>query len=265
VPELVEVELYRRVAERALHRTIAGIHAPDAWYLKKGLVAESMDVLVGLHFAATERRGKLLVLPTQAADGREGPTVGLRFGMSGRLVVDGVAGVEDLQYAPKTAPAARYVRFQARFQDGGALAVDDPRRLGGVELDPALSALGPDAAGLNADQLRLVLGASRAPLKTRLMDQSKIAGVGNLIADEVLWQAGLSPLRVAGSLDASEVVSLARQVREVVRRLGQRGGSHMGDLGDQRRPGGRCPLDGSALARATVGGRTTWWCPQHQH
>jgi formamidopyrimidine-DNA glycosylase len=103
-----------------------------------------------------------------------------------------------------------------------------------------------------------------APLKARLMDQQRLAGVGNLLADEMLWRAGLDPARRTPLSDA-ELVTLHKAVRATLRLLGRRGGSHMGDLMEERRPGGHCPLDGAELRRATVGGRTTYWCPQHQH
>ncbi|HET9060701.1 MAG TPA: DNA-formamidopyrimidine glycosylase family protein [Acidimicrobiales bacterium] len=264
MPELVEVEVYRAGAAGALYRPISGIKAFDAWYLKRGLLAGDLDALVGLHFTAAQRHGKLLVMHTSSSGRRAGPVLGLRFGMSGRLVVDGVSGVNDLRYAQSVRTDGRYVRFEVRFEDGGTLAVHDPRRLGGVEMEPDLRALGPDAASITTAPLRGALGTSAVPLKVRLMDQSRLAGVGNLIADEVLWCAGLSPLRAAGALDPEEVEVLAGQLRRVVGELSRRGGSHLGDLAGQRRPGGSCPRDGSPLERSRIGGRTTWWCPVHQ-
>ena len=101
-------------------------------------------------------------------------------------------------------------------------------------------------------------------MKARLLDQSKVAGIGNLIGDEVLWRAALSPLRPAGSLSATEVRRLHRNLNRVLTELLDRGGSHLGELMDERHRDGRCPKDGALLSRATVGGRTTYWCPQHQ-
>ena len=109
--------------------------------------------------------------------------------------------------------SARYDRFGLVFTDGGHLRVRDPRRLGGVQLDPFETGLGPDAGAVTLGHLRSALAGSRAPLKARLMDQSRLAGVGNLIADEVLWRAGLSPLRPAGGLSAAELRRLHRHLR----------------------------------------------------
>lgn len=261
VPELPEVERYRTLAAAtALGREIAAVDAPDAWILKRGTSAGALAAaLVGRRFTGARRRGKLLVLDV---DG-DAPSLGLRFGMTGRLLVDGAAGVDRLQYAP-LAVHHRWDRFAVRFSDGGDLRLHDPRRLGGVELDPEEDRLGPDALTVTAAQLAGALAGSTAPLKARLLDQRRLAGVGNLIADEVLWRAGYSPLRPAGSLSAEEVRRLQAELRRSLRLLMRRGGAHTGDLGPERRPGGRCPRDGAELVRATVGGRTTWWCPAHQ-
>ncbi len=264
MPEMIEVEAYRALAERAaLCRPIASVDARDAWYLKGGLIAEALTVLIGCHFSAARRRGKLLLLETAGSDGAAGPVLGLRFGMSGRLLVDGTPGVARLRHSSNE-PLEKYDRFGVTFFDGGHLRVRDPRRLGGVQLDPPETALGHDAASITLAQLTRALAGSRAPLKARLMDQAHLAGVGNLIADEVLWRASLSPERPAGSLTPADLRRLHRHLRAAVREMTARGGSHTGDLMPQRRAGGICPRDGRPLQRGTVGGRTTWWCPSHQ-
>jgi formamidopyrimidine-DNA glycosylase len=259
VPELPEVEAYRALAESALHRPVTAVEAPDAWFLKAGLdEATVRGALVGRSFTAARRRGKLLLLDTGG-----GPVLGLRFGMTGRLLVDGRPGVDALLYS---SPLERsgWDRFAVRFTDGGDLRLRDPRRLGGVLLDPDEDALGADALGLTPAALRAALGASTVALKTRLMDQARLAGVGNLLADEALWRAGLDPRRSAGSLTPTEVRRLHRHLRGTVADLMARGGSHAGDLMPARIRGGICPRDGTPLARDTVGGRTTYWCPRHQ-
>jgi formamidopyrimidine-DNA glycosylase len=259
MPELPEVEAYRQLAERAVDREIATVHAPDAWYLKRGLTARAARAaLTGRRFVTARRRGKTLYLDTSDS----GPVLKLGFGMSGRLLVDGVAGVDRLLHTTNT-PIQRWDRFAIRFVDGGDLRMRDPRRLGRVELDADEDRLGPDAAGLDLPGLRAALAASRAPLKARLMDQARIAGIGNLIADELLWRAGLDPARPAGSLTPAELRRLHRHLRSTLARL-LAGGSHTGALMPERGPGGVCPKDGTPLVRRTVGGRTTWSCPRHQ-
>lgn len=260
MPELVEVERYRQMAEAVVGRRVSAVELPDRWVARD--LPPSVDpasLLVGRRVGTVRRHGKLLVL---AMDG--GPRLGLRFGMTGTLFVDGAPALDRLLHAPP-APAERWVRFRLRFArpSGGQLALHDPRRLGRVVLDPDEDALGPDAATATVAELAGALSTT-APLKARLQDQSKLAGIGNLMADEILWRAGLSPERPAGSLSPAEVRRLHRHLRSTVADLIERGGSHTGDLMPARRPGGRCPRDGHELVRTAVGGRTTWWCPVHQ-
>lgn len=259
VPELTEVEMYTRLAGRALGRTVASVATPDPWFIKGDGGGEAVaSALVGHQLVAARRLGKVTLLDIDS-----GATLGIRFGMTGTLVVDGLSAVDGLMYAPKR-HEPRWDRFAVVFEDGGSLVVTDPRRLGGVTLDPDLSRLGPDAATVGPAALAAVLRGSEAPLKARLLDQSRIAGVGNLIADETLWRAGLSPLRPAGSLSPAEVRRLHRHLHRTIDALMAGGGSHLGDLMDERHRGGRCPRDGTELVRSTVGGRTSYWCPAHQ-
>ena len=259
MPEILEIEFFRRLAEGAIGRRIAGVIAPDAWYLKAGLSAPVLaDALIDATFTTTDRRGKLLLLPTD-----RGPVLGLRFGMTGRLLLDGQAIIERLQYG-STRYEPAWERLRVEFDDGGALVMSDPRRLGGVLLDPSLDDLGPDAMSVTPSQLAAALAGSRAPLKARLMDQRRLAGLGNLLVDETLWRAGLDPARPAGSLTSAEVRRLHRHLRATLAELSTAGGSHMGELMVARRRGGRCPRDGAELERRRIGGRTTYSCPRHQ-
>jgi formamidopyrimidine-DNA glycosylase len=206
---------------------------------------------------AARRRGKLLLLDTDV-----GSTLGLRFGMTGVLGLDGIDGVDRLEYASGRRDP-RWIRFSVDFADGGTMSLRDPRRLGGVELDPDEDALGPDATTMTPAQLRDAL-VSSSPLKARLMDQRRIAGLGNLLTDEILWRASLDPARPADSLSAAELRRLHRHLHRALDELTERGGSHTGDLQYARARGARCPKDGAVLDRRTIGGRTTYSCPKHQ-
>jgi formamidopyrimidine-DNA glycosylase len=259
VPEILEVEQYRQLAATTVGRIVADVDAPDPWFLKRGLDAAALhDALVGRSFSADRRIGKLLLL-----DVVDGPTVGVRFGMTGALFVDGSPAIARLEYTRDLSDPA-WDRVAFRFTDGGDLVVRDPRRLGGVELDPDESRLGVDAMDLTAAQLRRALDHSVAPLKARLLDQARVAGLGNLLVDEILWRAGLDPARPAGSLSPAELRRLHRHIGTTLRELQARGGSHMGDLQASRQPGALCPRDSTPLQRRTVGGRTTYSCPRHQ-
>jgi formamidopyrimidine-DNA glycosylase len=258
MPELLEVETYRRAADAVVGRRISGVMAPDDWYLKGGLDACTVaDALVGRRIDGTRRIGKLLLLDT------DGPVLGLRFGMTGRLVVDGAAPIERLVYASDQ-DLPEWHRFALDLEPEGSLVMADPRRLGGVELDPDESALGVDAGKLDEESLGAVLASSTTAVKARLMDQARVAGLGNLLTDEVLWRAGVDPGRRSCDLADHEVAAVLAAIREVLDDLGRRGGSHTGDLGPHREPGGSCPRDGEPLTRRTIGGRTTWSCPLHQ-
>ena len=259
MPEGVEIEMYRRATEPVVGRTVSAVRAPDDWFLKGGLTAtEVADAVVGQRVEAARRKGKLLVL-----DLSNGVRLGLRFGMTGRPIVDSVSAIDDLEYASNNY-RPEWDRFVLEFTDGGDLKLQDPRRLGGVQLDPDEEALGVDAFEATLGDLRKRVLVGDVALKARLMDQQRLAGVGNLIADEVLWRAGLDPARPAGSLDEAEQRKLHRHLRNVLRDFLRDGGSHTGRLQPNRVRGGRCPKDGAELLRREIGGRTTYSCPQHQ-
>ena len=185
--------------------------------------------------------------------------IGVRFGMTGSLLVDGVDPVGRLLYSS--------TRFDPAWD---RWSVDVRRRRGPrrprptaagrrVTLDPDVSHLGEDAASVSLSGLRRALDGWSAPLKARLLDQSRVAGIGNLIADEVLWRAGLSPAPHI-VVDAGGTPPAPPPPRAHLADLTERGGSHLGDLMDERHVGGVCPKDGTPLVRSTIGGRTTWWC-----
>jgi formamidopyrimidine-DNA glycosylase len=172
--------------------------------------------------------------------------------MAGRIVVD-------------EPPAERgWDRFAIEFADGGRLALRDKRRLGRALLAPDFSHVGPDAAEVGRAAFRSRVGRGTAPIKARLLDQGVIAGVGNLLADETLWQARISPRRPAGELSVEELDRLRRALRAATRSAIRKGGVHTGAFVEHRVRGGACPRCGAALERATIGGRTTFWCPVEQ-
>ena len=258
MPEIIEVEAYRTAIAATAGRTVARVHAPDEWFAKGGTTTDALrSELTGARVEAVRRIGKLVIVDT------DGPRLGLRFGMTGKIVVDGSMPIDHLLYdSPRHEPA--WDRFGLEFEGGGSMVLRDPRRLGGVQLEPDASRLGPDALSLTLGQLRKALAGSTVALKARLLDQRRVAGLGNLLVDEALWRAGLSPIREARSLDAPESARLHRNIRRTLAVLGERGGSHTGDLQPARVRGGCCPRDGAPLRREQVGGRTTYWCPAHQ-
>jgi formamidopyrimidine-DNA glycosylase len=246
MPELPEAERARQAIDLVLGREIVAVDDRDTYVCRPHPPGEIAGALSGHAMVRTHRRGKFLWVETT------GPVLGLHLGMSGRIEVD----------AP---PAPNgWDRFSIAFAGGGRLALHDKRRLGRALLEPDFSHVGPDAAEVGRDEFRARVGRGTAPLKARLLDQGVVAGIGNLLADEILWRARLSPQREPGSLAADELDRLRRELRGAVRSAIRRGGAHTGDLIGERRAGGVCPRCGAALARGVVGGRTTFWCPTCQ-
>ena len=256
MPELPEVERARAlIATHALDREIVAVDDTDTWVCRPHAPGEIAAALVGARLVGANRRGKSMWL-----DSDGGPVLGLHLGMAGRIVVDDRAAGDRL----RGADGARWDRFELAFADGGRLALRDKRRLGRAVLDPDWSHVGPDAALIGREAFRDRVGRGGAPLKARLMDQSVISGVGNLLADETLWRARLSPQRPAGDLGEAELDALRRSLRAATRDAIANGGVHTGRFMPARERGGRCPRCRTPLERATVGGRTTFWCPACQ-
>jgi formamidopyrimidine-DNA glycosylase len=271
VPELPEVESARRVLEQhALGRRITDVDDSDTYECRPHRPGDLRAALAGRRLTAVHRRGKSIWCETSGA-GRSrtpGPTLGIHLGMSGKLVAVGRDGAEveggDYWQRGRERGDERFTRFALTFADGGRLLLLDPRRLGRVRLDPDVEALGPDAADVSLGELRAALSRGTAPVKARLLDQTALAGVGNLLADQALWQARLDPRRRVDELTDDEVRRLHRAVRSAVRVAQRDGGVHTLSLLPYRAAGARCPRDGAPMVRGTVGGRTTWWCSAEQ-
>lgn len=277
MPELPEVESARATVERAgLHRRIVDVDDTDSWECRPHPPGEIRDALLGRSLTGAFRRGKSMWCETSGV-GRSrtpGPVLGLHLGMSGRILITGADGRlteggdwQGGRYGQGGDEPARkpvWDRFTLTFADGGTLRLFDKRRLGRVRLDPDLDALGPDAEHVGAEELATRVSRSRAPVKARLLDQSVLAGVGNLLADETLWQARLSPRRPADQLSAEELRTLHDALHEATRAAIANGGVHTGEVIEFRGRGRHCPRCGAEMVTATVGGRTTWWCPQEQ-
>ena len=272
VPELPEVESARATIERAaLHRTVADVNDSDTWECRPHSPGEIRTALKGRRLVAACRQGKALWCETSADGSDAGPVLGLHLGMSGRILVTDAAGTltegGDRVVGNAAEQADRrpvWTRFTITFDDGGTLRLFDKRRLGRVRLDPDLTVLGPDAGRITPAVFRERVGRGTAPVKARLLDQSVLAGVGNLLADETLWQARVDPRRRVDTLGAEELAALHGSLRTAIRKAIRKGGVHTGTFVAHRRADGHCPRCGAALQRATVGGRTTWFCPREQ-
>ena len=216
------------------------------------------DALAGAQLAGTRRHGKLLL-----ADFAEPEVVlGIRFGMTGRLLIDGASSIEQLEYSSARDEPA-WDRFELRIS-GHRVAVRDQRCLGSVELDPDLSSLAPDAATVSPEVLEQAFARRTKAVKAALLDQNILAGLGNLLADEALWSAGIAPATPVDDLSARQLGALAESISGTIDRLTETGGSNTGESFAVRSSGALCPRCDGSMQRSRIGGRTSWWCSSHQ-
>lgn len=257
MPELPDVEGFRRrFARYAVGRRVLGVEVVDRDLVRNRSPQGLGRALRAREFTAAERHGKWLIARTG------GPALLMHFGMTG--LVHWTARDENRH------PHDRVVFLLS----GGELRFRDQRKFGGVwlarddrERERVTGPMGPDAMELDADLLDSLLGGRRGALKPALMDQRLVAGMGNLLCDEVLWRTRVAPLRPAAKLSDRELRALDRELHDVLRRSNRRGRipPERGWLtGVRDEPAPACPRCGTRLRRAKVGGRTTCWCPRCQ-
>lgn len=255
MPEALEAEIYRRAVEHTVGRTIAGVVVDG----HQAMARELGHALPGRGVVAARRVGKQVLI-----DLDDGTVLGLHFGMAGRLIVDDLAAIDQLEYSSRRDDPS-WNRLVLTFTDGTTVRVNDPRRWAVFTLDPDVERLGPDVLDLTADVLTCRLERRTAAIKSLLLDQSVVAGFGNMLIDEVLWQCGISPMRRADELVSDDIESIVAATDEHLPAMLARGGSHTGTIDPVVRATlPPCPRDGAGLSRDTVGGRTTIWCRVHQ-
>ena len=265
MPEGLEVEIWRRRAVSLTGRTVTLVQV-DPRVADPDLV----DLVTGTRITDVGRRGKVLTLTLRSDALPRERILAIRFGMTGRLVVDGDAPIDRLEYAsgrdrPEWDRLRLWTGADADEHDVPALRMTDPRRLGSLRIDPDLSALGVDVFDVDESSFDAAIAHRTAAVKTVLLDQSVIAGLGNLCADEVLFHSAISPHRRCDDLDPAHRRALVVAIGTHLPEMLARGGSTAGVLDPALRAGpGVCPLDGGALRRDAIGGRTAVWCPRHQ-
>ncbi len=272
MPELPEVETIRRMLAGA----VAGRRIARARVSNKSLRSTSLARLParlrGRTFGEPRRIGKFLLLDLDA-----GLTLLSHLGMSGRW----------LFWPPRRPPdtALTHVHLRLAFEDGATLWYQDIRRFGilrvlltaRLERDASLKLLGPDplAQPRDGEALRAAAGDSRTSIKAWLLDQRRIAGLGNIYVSEVLFRSGVDPRRRAGALDADEWRRIAREVpvvlEESIARMGTTFSTYRtlwnepGQYGDQLwvydRAGEPCRRCATPVRRIVQGGRSTFFCP----
>ena len=296
MPELPEVETARSlIGDQALNRRIVAVDDADAFVRRPHTPGQLRDALVGRTLTSARRRGKTMWCETSGVNGspEPGPELGIHLGMGGRIVVTasdrttegGGRGPQRRKTRPgrETGPGREarpdreagpalearpgkpeWNRFTLEFADGGRLALFDKRRLGRVRLNPDTDALGPDAEEVTPTQFRQLIMKGTIAVKARLLDQSKIAGVGNLLADEALWQARIPPATPVSRLQRKDADRLYRALQSALKAAITQGGVHTGEVIPARHLGGSCPRCGAEMRHSTVGGRSTWWCSREQ-
>jgi formamidopyrimidine-DNA glycosylase len=264
MPELPEVETVRTRLEPVLAgRTLKRVDVLDGRLVRPFDPVEIAAELTGERVAAVERRGKYLVV---------------RF-RSGRDLVVHLRMTGDFRFEPSS-----HERAVLELSGGARVAYRDVRRFGTWQLfEPGEAEehlavrVGPDPLGprFTTAYLRARLAGRKAPLKSAVLDQRTVGGIGNIYADEALWWSRLDPLRLAGTLDDDEVASLRRGIRRALRRGIARSGADLGDgvygygsMQDEFKAYGRggepCDRCGTSMVKTVVGGRATTYCPSCQ-
>ncbi|MEV1172520.1 DNA-formamidopyrimidine glycosylase family protein [Nonomuraea sp. NPDC049784] len=220
----------------------------------RGIGARQLaDALRGHRFEQPRRHGKWLIAPAG------GPVLMLHFGMTGSL-----------SWHSPDEPWHRHDRVVRQFDDG-ELRFRDMRKLQGIRLaddetqaERVLSDLGPDARDVSRARFDKLLSGRRGRLKSVLTDQTFLAGLGNLLADEICWHARINPQRAVGDLDDNDRAALYGAMRRVLRESIKAGCVPSRDTwltGARDEPAGPCPRCGTSLSSRRIADRTTVWCP----
>ena len=259
MPELPENEAQRLTIEReCLNRTIEKVEVGDDTTYIELPGDNERQRLVGHQFTQTRRHGKNIF-----AGSKTGPWMTVHLGMTGWLIPFD---------APDDPPD--HTKLLITFEGDRRLAFRCPRKLGHVRIidDPdgyiENEGLGPDALDLARDGFIATFGNTRSAIKSALMKQDKMAGVGNLWSDETLFQAGLHPERRANELSEDRLADLRTTMRRVLRQ-GVKVEADYKELPHDylirhREKGAECRRCGGEITSAKVGGRTAYFCSSHQ-
>lgn len=257
VPELPDVEAYRRVlASCARGRRIVRVEVHDTGVLRNVSASRLRRTLEGARFGEPERRGKWLLART------DGPTVLLHFGMTGAL---GCHALDEPPHAHErvtfTVTGGRQLRYRDQRKLKGLWLADD------AMVSRTLEGQGPDAATVSRADFEAILDKRRGGVKSLLMDQTALAGLGNLLADEVLWRSRVHPARRVDKLSGEERRRLYTDMRRTLRSAIEAGRvpprpSWLTGHRDDEAPA--CPRCGEPLAHSHVAGRGTVRCPRCQ-
>jgi len=258
MPELPDVELLRKyVDSTALHNQISNIEVLEDQILNN--TPKSLQrQLTGREFESTNRIGKYLII-----DAGSNTWLILHFGMTGTL-----------KYFSKANGYPEYTQTIFHFNDGGYLCYISMRKLGSIEVIDDLTAfkkekeLGEDALDIDLQTFRSLLSDKRGMIKTALMDQSMIAGIGNAYSDEILFQCGIHPTTNVSALTDQQITNLHSAMWRILKTAinNHAEPSEMPDnyLITHRNEEGQCPRCGSKIEHIKVAGRGCYICPRCQ-
>ena len=271
MPELPEVEtVVRGLRTRILGLVIEGVRVRSP-HLLRDTSAADWRALRGNAVRRIRRRGKLILVDCEG-----GWTIVCHLKMTGQFLFSPISVRPD-KYTHAVFVFRNEPR-RLRFKDIRKFGFMCLRRTDGLSRDPRLAALGPEPLKVSLPGLGAVLAGRSARLKSFLLDQSALAGIGNIYADEILFESRLHPLRRAGDLNPAEVRRLWRAMRSVLRRALRLGGSTIRDFADcdgiegefqlefkaYGRPDEPCPRCGRPIERLRIGQRSTHFCPRCQ-
>ncbi|MFF4144159.1 Fpg/Nei family DNA glycosylase [Streptomyces sp. NPDC001698] len=259
MPELPDVEGFREVLMTCgRRRCVTDVEVRDAGVLRGVSAQRLRRELVGRRLGEAWRHGKWLFVPTD--DG--GPTLVWHFGMTGSLrCCSPEEPVEAHDRVLLTIDGSRHLRYRDQRKLQGVRLADD------TEIERITDGLGPDALTVRAPEFRELLSGRRRAVKTALMDQSVIAGLGNLLSDEILWRARVPPRTPARDLSETEIRRVHAGMGRVLETSVRAGcvpprRSWLTGRRDDSEP--VCPRCGQPLCSSRLGGRRTVWCPQCQ-
>ena len=259
MPELPDVETFKRYLNAtSLHQRIANVDVRSAYVLKGVSARELERRLKRRRFESSRRHGKHLFVRT---DGDF--WLRLHFGMTGSI-----------HYFKRPEQAPKHTRVFFVFANTHCLAFEDQRKFGEVGLIEDVNeflkkrALGPDALDVSLGQFREIFAKHRGAVKTILLNQKLIAGIGNIYADEILFRTRVHPATQISSLSGKTVTKLFRATRCILKRAIEANADvalmPKSWLLPHRGKGGKCPGCGRKLRSATIGGRTAWFCAHRQ-
>lgn len=257
MPELPDVEIFKKEADKALGKKVDSVEIKDRDFVgasrrkfKSSIVEKKLD--------RSFRKGKYLFLVTENEK-----AVALHFGMTGSL-----------EYLSGNDPAPEYTKCIFHLTKGYQLCYSSKRKLGSVEVSSDTekyideAGIGPDALEIGKKEFTEKLSKSRSMVKSFLMDQSSVAGIGNIYSDEILFQAGVHPKKKCSELSREKAEEIFRKMRRILKKAIEKDAKveelPRSYLLPRRKEGKSCPKCKGRIRKIKVSGRSGYYCPSCQ-